>query len=835
MIARSRRIFARYVAQHLGATATGIPLTTPEGELFGYVDRLHYRGGHVSLDGWSAYEGLTLFAGGRPCPLQRRLLRADVAHAYPDVAAREGTQLGFAGDAAWTGGPVKLMAEVPGARGQKRRLHIALPVPDQTQLDRARRRALAAFSTTAIRALPVALRYVVGGRDPATRERLRALFGIKHQPGAGRRRLEEAMFASQDPSPQVRTPVSIVLPVYNAFDLTREALRRVEAHTDVPWHLYIVEDCSTDARVRPWLVEWAADRPDRVTLLPNERNLGFVGSVNRALKAAGTERPVVLLNSDALVPRGWASRLLAPMVADASIASVTPMSNEATILTVPAISGEVSIADGTGDRIDEVARKLSADNMAEVPAGVGFCMALAPQALRLVPQFDSAFGRGYGEEVDWCQRLRAEGMRHVGIGNLFVEHRGGQSFGSEAKQRIIAAHGRIISDRYPGFDADVQRFIAADPLLPARVALALGWVAAEHPDAAIHVGHSLGGGAETYLASRIAAQQAAGIPAVILRLGGVARFGVELHWRGAVQRVATDSPAMLLRLLEPLRGNPLVYSCGVGDPCGIELPDLLMQIAGSGPIEVLFHDYWMVSPSHGLVDSDGCYRGLPDPETTDPVHLPRLADGGRGTLRDWQAAWGRFLLAATRIVTFSANSAGMVRSVWPEVADRIQVAPHSLPHRVPAIDASPWAGDRPGTLGILGAIGSHKGAQFVSDLARWCADRPDAPRIVIIGEFDLAFPLPASVIVTGRYRVGDLPTLIARHRIQAWLMPSIVPETFSFTTHEMLATGLPVFAFDLGAQGDAVRAAPNGVILADSAPATLVAAFQEVMADIRSA
>jgi len=45
---------------------------------------------------------------------------------------------------------------------------------------------------------------------------------------------------------------------------------------------------------------------------------------------------------------------------------------------------------------------------------------------------------------------------------------------------------------------------------------------------------------------------------------------------------------------------------------------------------------------------------------------------------------------------------------------------------------------------------------------------------------------------------------VSRYGITCWLIPSIWPETFSFTTHECLATGLPVWAFDLGAQGDSV-------------------------------
>ena len=49
-----------------------------------------------------------------------------------------------------------------------------------------------------------------------------------------------------------------------------------------------------------------------------------------------------------------------------------------------------------------------------------------------------------------------------------------------------------------------------------------------------------------------------------------------------------------------------------------------------------------------------------------------------------------------------------------------------------------------------------------------------------------------------------------RHGITCWLIPSVWPETFSFTTHEALATGLPVWAFDLGAQGAAAARQPHG-------------------------
>jgi O-antigen biosynthesis protein len=71
--------------------------------------------------------------------------------------------------------------------------------------------------------------------------------------------------------------------------------------------------------------------------------------------------------------------------------------------------------------------------------------------------------------------------------------------------------------------------------------------------------------------------------------------------------------------------------------------------------------------------------------------------------------------------------------------------------------------------------------------------------------------LPPTVRLHGSYQPADIPHLAERYGVGAWLVPSIWPETFSFATHEMLATGLPVYGFDIGAQGEALRRAPNGI------------------------
>jgi GT2 family glycosyltransferase len=329
----------------------------------------------------------------------------------------------------------------------------------------------------------------------------------------------------------------------------------------------------------------------RIILIEQPENLGFIAAVNRALvDALKFGDHVVLLNSDAFVPQGWASRLLRPILTGKDVASVTPMSNDAEIFGAPAICQPTVLFPGEADALDRhAARFHPVAALTEAPTGVGFCMAMNIGFLAQVPQLDTIFGRGYGEEVDWCQRVRALGGRHMGTAGLFVEHRGGVSFGSVEKLQLVQTNNAIIARRYPGYDAEVQQFIRNDPMVTARLALAIAWAAARQPTGQrmpIFLAHSLGGGSEDYLQRRIAdtigdAGDGRG-SAVVLRVGGPHRWQVELYSSAGIVTGLTDDTALLHRLLESITARHVIYSCGVGDHDPVGLPDVLRALA-DGP------------------------------------------------------------------------------------------------------------------------------------------------------------------------------------------------------------------------------------------------------------
>ncbi|MBF9031171.1 glycosyltransferase [Rhodobacterales bacterium HKCCE3408] len=802
---RLRALFRRYAERHYRMICPGRPL--PGGA--GHLDRVTLTARSVIVEGWTTAPRVVLKGPVGQAAAIPSLDRADVN----DATGLSG-DLGFRLEVARGPGPVAVLLPDSGAV-------LPLPPAPRSLRLRARVRLVLRFlrdAAPALRHVPGALS---GPRVVQARARIKTCLRLDTtpEPAAMETRLFDRAGLPPGPDP---VPVTIVLPVYDAYDLLREALARIEAHTDLPWHLILIEDASPDTRILPFLRVWASERSQQVSLLENDRNLGFIGSVNRGLEAAAARgHHVVLLNSDAFVPPDWASRLLRPILVHDRVASVTPMSNDATILSVPHICTPAGLPRGTAEHIDTVARRFNPEACVSVlPTGVGFCMAMNIDYLRRVQQLDPVFGRGYGEEVDWCQRVRALGGRHLGLPGLFVEHRGAGSFGSEAKRALIRRNNRIVAQRYPDYDADVQRFIAADPLVTPRLALGLAALGvAATASVPVYIAHSLGGGAETWLGGRIAADLDVGPGAVVLRVGGRRRWRIELHTPVGMTSGETDDFDFLSGLLEPIARRHVIYSCAVGDRDPVEIPQRILSLRRPGDrLEVLFHDWFPLSPSYTLLDSDGVYRGHVTTERTDRAHSTLRPDGAAVDLAGWRSAWGPLIGAADDLTVFAEDGRTHVARVYPDAAGRLRLVPHVLPNRPERI-AVP-AGS-PVVFGVLGNINLQKGARVVQTLARQAS-----PRIVVIGNMDPAFPLPASVVVTGSYAPEDIPRLARENGVTHWLIPSVWPETFSYTTHEALATGLPVLAFHIGAQGAAVAAAGNGIpVHFDPSPQADLAAF----------
>lgn len=209
-----------------------------------------------------------------------------------------------------------------------------------------------------------------------------------------------------------------------------------------------------------------AARAFELEVLEHETALGFVASVNHALR--GSDRDVVLLNSDTQVTSGWLGRLRAAAYSESRIATVTPFSNNATICSLPRFLDENALPAGyTVDSFGALVTRVSRREYPRLPTGVGFCLYVKRSVLDELGPFDEAFGVGYGEEVDFCLRAASRGYVHVLDDATFIFHEGSRSFGRRREERV--RHGeRLVLSRYPDYLRNVAEFIKADPIATAR-------------------------------------------------------------------------------------------------------------------------------------------------------------------------------------------------------------------------------------------------------------------------------------------------------------------------------------------------------------------------------
>ena len=267
--------------------------------------------------------------------------------------------------------------------------------------------------------------------------------------------------------PPADLSVMVVVPVYKGKEETQRCIRSLLRNTDdIPAEILVIIDDSPDAELIGWLEEVAAD--GKIKLIRNEKNLGFVASANRGMAWAGL-RDVILLNSDTEVPSGWMKRLAGHAYSAEKIGTVTPFSNHATICSWPTQQGD-DLPDGRSvDEIDAAFREGNCGRQVTIPTAVGFCMYIRRACLDEVGLFDEiSFGRGYGEENDFCMRAHEVGWRHLLACDLFVTHVGQTSFGKNGPE--LSKAWKTVCHLHPKYPQLVAQHIQADEVSPYRFA-----------------------------------------------------------------------------------------------------------------------------------------------------------------------------------------------------------------------------------------------------------------------------------------------------------------------------------------------------------------------------
>ena len=168
--------------------------------------------------------------------------------------------------------------------------------------------------------------------------------------------------------------IDIVVPVYNAYEFTEECIKSILRNTDLKKHsLILINDKSPDEKILPMLKKYQQENQDKnIVVLENEVNLGFVGTVNKGMQYSKND--VILLNSDTEVTKNWIEKISQCAYSNKYIATVTPLTNNGTICSVPNFGIDNELPEGiTLEEYAEMIEKISANRYPELTTGNGFC------------------------------------------------------------------------------------------------------------------------------------------------------------------------------------------------------------------------------------------------------------------------------------------------------------------------------------------------------------------------------------------------------------------------------------------------------------------------------
>jgi GT2 family glycosyltransferase len=601
--------------------------------------------------------------------------------------------------------------------------------------------------------------------------------------------------------------VQIVVPVYRGKEETLACLHSVLlARNETRARLVVINDCSPDEQLTKDLEQLALS--DRFELIRHSDNRGFVSTVNEGILASSDD--VVLLNADTLVSDRWLDHLSAAAQSSRDLGSVSPLSNNATILSYPHINRANPLPRDCS--LKELCRLLEArvdgNALIEIPTSVGFCMYMPRHVIEDVGIFDEgAFGLGYGEECDWAMRARQKGYRHYVTTRDFVYHTGEVSFSDRAVRQQADA-GEILRRRHPNYWPLVERHIAADPLSDVRRFLDCRRLisASRNAPVVLHVLHSLGGGTETHVRHISGLLKQQGILSIFIQPDGIGRMRLSSNF-------VTDIPNLVFAgFWDDQRVDKTIQELQV--KC-VHLhhilgfaPEVVAFIkALKVPLVATLHDYTYVCPQVFLLNQRNSFCGAPTSTVCHQCISAKRPIADVENVARWRESMHGLLSKAERVLAPSKTAAELYKRVWPDLLISV------VPHPESSLDPKPTltAPSNPRIVTVVGAILQHKGSAIVEACVRDAEERNLPLKFVVIGDFKSRQSPYLDVI--GRFSRTQLPNILSKLGAVIGFLPSIWPETYSYVLSEYYRFGLHPVVFNIGAQSERVKVAGYGTIL----------------------
>lgn len=617
-----------------------------------------------------------------------------------------------------------------------------------------------------------------------------------------------------------RPSLTIIIPIYNAPLQLDRCISAVVANTTTEARLILVDDASSDRRVREVLAKWR--HVPNIEIITHVSNIGFTKTVNNAIVQADPD-DVVLLNSDTIVGPRWLEHLTFAAYRQHRVGTVTPLSNSAGAFSVPEPDVENRIPLHLD--VDSVARltaRASAALHPDAPTGNGFCMFVKRQLIHKIGLFDEIrFPRGYGEENDFCMRASRNGFKNIIDDRTYVYHERSASFGSE-KNKLYGQGRNIIDERFPEYTHRIREFFSSDVMNEIRFRVRRGFKQSNEdlsevlPRILYVISTQTGGTPQTNqdLMRSFSDRYETWVlrsdtKTIFLSRYRAGQYEIEfehsLRDRISPTTHRSDEYDSIVAQLLCEHAFDLVHIRHIAWH-SIGLLDLLHEF--NIPTVFSFHDFYTVCPTVKLLDENQNYcagsctptKGLCKAELWPPSSVPQLK---HKFIHRWKDMMRFMLVKCDAFVTTSEGTKATILSNYPELESiDFRIIEHGRTFEKMNVLAGGLASSSPLRILVPGNISSAKGADIISSLSK--LDRGRYLEFHVLGNAG-KLTEGSGIKLHGVYARDKFAEHVELIQPHVGMIFSIWPETYCHTLTELWACGVPCVALDVGAVGERIR------------------------------
>lgn len=623
--------------------------------------------------------------------------------------------------------------------------------------------------------------------------------------------------------------VDIIVPVYNALEYTSDCINSVIKNTNLNENnLILINDKSPDDKIILMLKKYKEQNAAlNIIVLENDKNIGFVKTVNKGMQYSNND--VILLNSDTEVTKNWLEKMYKCAYSNSYIATVTPLTNNGTIASVPNFGIDNDLPSNMNlTQYAEMIEKISKNIYPQLTTGNGFCMFIKRDVINEIGLFDdSTFEKGYGEENDFCYRALDYGYINVLCDDTFIYHKGTQSFKKEnltaSRASLIEEHMKLLTKKHPIYVRKTDAFIGKNPLSDIQQNINLNIILYNKKKILYLINEweenmEMTGGTSLHLKDIIASNLEHNIASFVLApdKNDLSRFNLYLYVNGYNKKIAnyiTDiNDYGQIKYTNDSYKQMLINIFKSFNIDILHVQHFLFQTFDAIDVAkdfnvysiITLHDLYMICPSINMVYRDRFCKY--DNQKNCLKCLNKRFGINSNIIQNWQTTSLNILKKFDKILVPSENTKKMFEEVYKNL--NIEVVEHGVKVINVNFENNKYRdkNDKKFNIAFVGAMAIHKGINILKSMVN--ENKSNNIVIHLFGKSSDKFLSHNrnNFINHGEYKRGELPQLLVDNNIDLVCILTTWPETYSYTLTETYMAQIPVLTFDIGAIGDRVQA-----------------------------